>query len=68
MPTAEGTRPSLRAAAENEPLSTTARNTLSDSLVKAMWLSVLLMIIVFNYQIYEPKFQSHNNSIWGTAC
>jgi hypothetical protein len=33
---AEGTRPNLRAAAEKEPLSTTARKTFSDSLVNAM--------------------------------
>lgn len=32
----EGTRPNFRAAAEKDPLSTTERKTLSDSLVNAM--------------------------------
>ncbi|MNN13502.1 hypothetical protein D3C81_1265370 [compost metagenome] len=36
MLTAEGTRPSLRAAAENEPASSTARKIARESLVKAM--------------------------------
>ncbi|GJB77213.1 hypothetical protein KAM380_016780 [Aeromonas caviae] len=36
MLTAEGTRPSLRAAAENEPASSTARKIARESLVKAI--------------------------------
>jgi len=35
MLTADGTRPSARAAAENEPWSSTARSTLTLSLEKA---------------------------------
>ncbi|MNP57207.1 hypothetical protein D3C76_1520100 [compost metagenome] len=37
MLTAEGTRPSLRAAAENEPASSTARKIARESLEKAMF-------------------------------